>query len=579
MRSVHLKIGMLTLAVILAGCARDDPTPPPADPARELSGTVQNWEGGTATVQGIVTGEEGNRLGNVGTPSPLAEDGSFELTLPATPSNDVLIESGADMMCEDEFDGTITPDTWREAFVELAVEQNGDTVGFLSLASSEAMAGFTGVEVGDFSVTPLYVSEDVSIQGTCTDEFGTIEFEAELEQGWNLAVFTIEELDPETNFPSRARAGSVAAIPEGAEWYFVENEPGTQSVVVEGLNTPLGVAVDAEGNIYAGDSGTGGDEVIGIAPDPETGEEVEVTLGDTARILKVTPEGEETVVATLPSLGFGGMGAAGVNQLAFVDDTLYAASGEWDGTLADERPARVAAVLRIEGDQVTEVANTWDLERDDNPDGGPDTYTHPYDLVGGADGTLYVADAGANDLLELDPATGELSVVTAFDLLPIPDGQGQLEVEYVPTGVALGEDGNLYVSSFYLGVARVTPQGEVSPYATNVQLLTDLQLGPDGELYGVQIGELGEEGPAENSGKIIRVREGEASEVVVEGLAFPSAIAFNDAGDAFVTTSIFGPPGTGQITKISALTQLEALPNDEGAPSSVAALSFKRLFR
>lgn len=586
MRLVHVTVVMLLLGVLLTACGRDNPVEPPVNPARELSGTVQNWEGGTATVQAVVTGEEGEVIGTLDASSPLEADGSFELTLPETPDSSVLMDSGIAEVCEGTFDGTATPETWQETFGELAVEQNGETVGLLSLASSEAIAGFRDGAVGDFVVTPLYVATDVTIQGTCTSQFGTFNFDAELEEGWNLTVFTIEELDPTGGFPSRVSAESVETVPAGAGWYFVENEPeaepGTQSVVAEGLNTPLGVAVDAEGNVYASDSGTGGDEVIATVPG-EGGEEIEITLGNTARIVKVNPEGEETVVASLPSIGFGGMGASGVNQLSFIGGALYATSGEWDGTLAEERPTGVAAVVKIEEDGTfTEVANTWELERDTNPDEGPETYTHPYDLVGGPDGTIYIADAGANALLELDPATGELSVVTAFDLLPIPNEQGEIGAEYVPTGVALGADGNLYVSSFYLGVTRVTPEGEVSPYATDVQLLTDLQLGPDGELYAVQIAELGEEGPVENSGKIIRIKEGESSEVLVDGLAQPSAIAFNEAGDAFVTANIFGPPGVGQVVKIDALTQLEAAPGAEptSTKASPRALpSFKALFR
>jgi len=587
MRLVRISIVTLSLGALLAACVRDEGPVTPTDPARELSGTVQNWEGGTATVQAVVTGEEEEIVGTPDASSPLEADGSFELTLPETLDSSVLMDSGIAEVCEGEFDGTVTPETWQETFGGLAVQQNGETVGFLSLASSEASAGFRGGAVGDFVVTLLYVTEDVSIQGTCTDEESTLNFDVALEEGWNLVSFTIEELDPNAGFPNRVSLESVEAVPAGAEWYFVENEPqaepGTQSVVAEGLNTPLGVAVDAEGNVYASDSGTGGDEVIATVPD-EGGEEIEITLGDTARIVKVNPEGEETVVASLPSIGFGGMGASGVNQLSFIDGALYATSGEWDGTLAEERPTGVAAVVKIEEDGTfTEVANTWELERDTNPDEGPDTYTHPYDLVTGPDGTIYIADAGANALLQLDPTTGELSVLTAFDLLPIPNEQGEIGAEYVPTGVALGADGNLYVSSFYLGVTRVTPEGEVSPYATDVQILTDLQLGPDGELYAVQIAELGETGePVENSGKIIRVGKGETSEVLVDGLALPSAIAFNEQGDAFVTANIFGPPGVGQVVKIDALTQLEAAPGAEPTSTKASPLtvpSFKALFR
>lgn len=587
MRFVRLPVLGLLTAVLLAACGGNNPIEPVVNPARELSGTVQNWSGDTATLQAVVTGDTGEITGTLGASGVLAADGSFELTLPETPSGSVLSDSSISEICEGTFDGTATPDTWQEVFADIAVEQNGDTVGFLSLASSEDVAGFEGGAVGDFVVVRIYVSEDVTIQGTCNSEFGTFSYDVELEQGWNLVLITIEELDPTFGFPSRGSAESIDAVPSGAQWYFVENtpepEPGTQSVVAEGLNSPLGVAVDADGNVYVGESGVGGDEVVGTLPNPETGEEVEVTLGDTARILMINPDGEETVVTSLPSLGFGGEGASGVNKLTFFDGTLYATVGEWDEMFGEEPFPNFAAVVAIDGNGgVTEVASTWPIERETNPDEGPETYTHPYDLTAGSDGTLWVADGGANDLLRVDATTGEVSVVTAFDLLPIPNEQGEIGAEYVPTGVAVGADGNLYVSSFYLGVARVTSAGEVSSYATDVQLLTDLQAGPDGELYAVQLAEFGEQGPVENSGKIIRIGEGETSEVVVDGLTLPAGLAFNEEGDAYVTTSIFGPPASGQVIKIEALTELEAVQGGSLVPAVATlprASAFKMFYR
>lgn len=225
MRLVHVTVVMLLLGGLLAACGRDGPITTPVTPARELSGTVQTWQRGAATVQAVVTGEEGEVIGTLDASSPLGADGSFELTLPETPDASVLMDSGIAEVCEGTFDGTATPEMWQETFGELAVEQNGETVGFLSLASSPEIAGFRGGAAGDFVVTPVYVTEDVTIQGTCTSEFGTFDFDGELEEGWNLTVFTIEELDPTGSFPSRVSVTSVEAVPAGAEWYFVESEP------------------------------------------------------------------------------------------------------------------------------------------------------------------------------------------------------------------------------------------------------------------------------------------------------------------------------------------------------------------
>src|SRR5690606_21111170 len=106
----------------------------------------------------------------------------------------------------------------------------------------------------------------------------------------------------------------------------------------------------------------------------------------------------------------------------------------------------------------------------------------------------------------------------------------------------------------------VTPEGEVSDYAVGLTMLTDLQRGPDGELYAVQFGMFTQEGPVPNAGAIVRVREGDASEVVVGGLPFPTAIAFDDAGNAFVTVNGVGAPGSGAVARFDALTQMAGEP-------------------
>ena len=114
-------------------------------------------------------------------------------------------------------------------------------------------------------------------------------------------------------------AAPMAEVPEGGE------------VIAEGLNGPMGVLVDPNGDIWAIDSGMGGDEPLQVF-NPEAGGIVNATLGNTARIVKISAaDGTLTDVATLPSLGFEG-GASGGNRLALVDGTLYATVGEWQST-------------------------------------------------------------------------------------------------------------------------------------------------------------------------------------------------------------------------------------------------------
>lgn len=350
--------------------------------------------------------------------------------------------------------------------------------------------------------------------------------------------------------------------------------------VATGLNGPMGVLVAPDGSVWVIDSGLGGDtEVSGI--DPTTGEPITSRLGDTARVVQVAADGTQTDAASLPSL-LQGMEASGGNRLVLLNNTLYATSGFWIEVAGPDAAPNMASVVKIDGSQVTEVANLWNLERDQNP-GGFIKEAHPYGLAAGPDGNLWVTDAGANDLLKVDPATGAVEVVAVFDGVPSPLPNeargGAMESDPVPTGVAFGPDGSAYVSllpgfPFLPGsakVVKVTSDGQVSDYATGLTMLTDLRAGPDGNLYAVQIGQFTEQGPVPNSGAIIRVKEGDASEVVMSGLSFPTSIDFNAAGDAYVTINGVGAPGSGQVVKYDGLTGMAGTPLPEPAAPAPAA--------
>ncbi|GAB4409274.1 MAG: hypothetical protein Fur0044_02820 [Anaerolineae bacterium] len=350
--------------------------------------------------------------------------------------------------------------------------------------------------------------------------------------------------------------------------------------VATGLNGPMGVLVAPDGSVWVIDSGMGGETEL-PGTDPMTGEAVTAKLGDTTQVVQVAPDGTQSVVVNLPSI-LQGMEATGGARLALLNDTLYATSGFWIESAGADAAPNMATVVKIENGQVSEVANLWELETSQNP-GGFIKEAHPYGLAAGPDGNLWVTDAGANDLLKVDPTSGEVEVVAVFDGVPSPlpnDARGgAMESDPVPTGIAFGPDGSAYVSflpgfPFLPGsakVVKVTSNGQVSDYATGLTMLTDLRAGPDGNLYAVQIGQFTEQGPVPNSGAIIRVKEGDASEVVMSGLSFPTSIDFNTAGDAYVTLNGIGAPGSGQVVKYDGLTGMAGTPLPEPAAPAPAA--------
>jgi DNA-binding beta-propeller fold protein YncE len=90
--------------------------------------------------------------------------------------------------------------------------------------------------------------------------------------------------------------------------------------IAKGLNGPMGVLVAEDGSVWVIDSVMGGDQSI-EGTNPDTGEKITATVGNSARIVKVAPDGTQTDVASLPSI-FTGQEATVGARLALLDGTL-----------------------------------------------------------------------------------------------------------------------------------------------------------------------------------------------------------------------------------------------------------------
>ena len=352
-----------------------------------------------------------------------------------------------------------------------------------------------------------------------------------------------------------------------------ERESGG-TVIVEGLNGPQGVLVIDDGSVWVIDVGLGGDEEVEVGGlDPNTNEIIRATYGNTSRVMRVIPGGQPQLVATLPSI-FLGSDIVGGARLALLNNEMYATAGVWQGVASEEALPDTAAVLRVLQGSVLEVVPLWKLEKELNPDGHV-LESHPYGLTAGPDGLLYVAEAGANTLVQVDVVSQTAKVIAVFEgipgPLPNPYRGGALESDPVPTGVTFGADGRIYVSllpgfPFLPGSAKIVVvdpvTGGVEDYATDLTMLTDLRTGPDGELYAVRFGIFTDEGPIPNSGAVIRVGEGETSQDVVTGLPFPTSVDFDINGNAFVTIdgASVGEPGRGKVIRFEGVAV-------QGAPS------------
>ncbi|GEM_PF-661217 len=334
----------------------------------------------------------------------------------------------------------------------------------------------------------------------------------------------------------------------------IAQDQGT--VIADGLNGPMGVLIDESGTVWVIDSGLGGDDEVSFT-DAQTGEPGATPYGETAQIVAIAPDGTQTTVATLPSIATPSDTIGGA-RLAVLNGKVYATVGQWLGDASAEAGVPNAGVVaEISDGTVSTVASTWDFERSKNPDGLA-TDSHPYGLTASPDGALWVTDAGANTLLRVNPITGRTILVALFagvpSPLPNPARNNAMLTDPVPTAV-VAKDGLIFVSllpgfPFVPGSAKVVivaEDGTISDYATNLTMLTDLQLGPDNELYGVQFAVFGEQGPTPNSGALVRIGEGDTSEVVLDGLSFPTAVTFDSTGDAYLAINGVGAPGSGQV--------------------------------
>ena len=342
------------------------------------------------------------------------------------------------------------------------------------------------------------------------------------------------------------------------------------SVAASGLANPRFVTVE-DGIAYVTLAGSAGDEAIFAEAGEGTPEPTEpITMyGATGSVVAILADGTVSDVATgLPSFTFGTevVGPAGIdieNGIAYV-----ATGGVGPATGTVPALAGRAAVwsIDLQSGEATIVADLETYEIEQNPD----PYhidSDPYGLVIGEDGMIYVADAGGNDIVKVDPATGETSILAVIPGLPgqqpNPDRGDTTEIDPVPTGLALAPDGGLYVSLLSGGpffpqtaaLMHVAMDGTVTTVATGLTMLGDVKVAPDGSIYVVTMSEnfIDPAGPA--PGAIVKINEDGTNTPVIAGIPFPNGIAFDGEGNAYITAMVSlpaGAPAGGMVWKCDA---------------------------
>ncbi|HVM15014.1 MAG TPA: ScyD/ScyE family protein [Egibacteraceae bacterium] len=374
-------------------------------------------------------------------------------------------------------------------------------------------------------------------------------------------------------------------------------------VVADGLTFPRGIDIAADGALYVIHAGQPEAEPEGPCVTEvfeEEGEEVEFTLCymETGEVVRVLDGVQEAVVTGLPATGDeeGAFGPADVSVDPAGD--LYMVTGLGGGEdLREgfgEAGQNLGSLFKAEADNdgFADAVRTADIaayEFAHNPDEGEVPDSNPFAVVA-EDGRQLVADAGGNTLLAANDA-GDVTLEAVFPPNPqtvppgLPGEGEQFDADAVPTGVVIGPDGAAYVTELPGGFAPdgssrlwrySTEEGEPEVFADDFTAAMDLDFGPDGSLYVLQLAASTEgfedpEAPPP-AGQLVRVApDGTRSVVAEEGLQFPTGLAVGEDG-IYVANCSLCPPGAGEVIRID----LPEEPADSEAcpPDAVPAAGF-----
>jgi hypothetical protein len=317
-----------------------------------------------------------------------------------------------------------------------------------------------------------------------------------------------------------------------------------------GFNNPRGLKFGPDGMLYVAEGGTGGgNSTVGQC------EQVPAPVGPYSgaatggRISRVDSNGVRTTVTDqFPSSQTSENLVSGVADVAFIGDTLYAitaGSGCSHGV-----PNTDNGIFRIGGDgSITLVADLSAFQK-------AHPVAHPEADDFEPDGTWYSMVAVRGSLYAVEPNHGELDRITTGGAISRVADISATQGHIVPTSVA-------YHGVFYVGnlntfpitpgaskILQITPGGSVSTVATGLTMITGVAFDSRGRMYVLE-NTVTAGFPTPGEGEIVRITGGK-KEVIVSGLALPTAMTFGPDGALYVSNLGFGPPpiGLGEVLRI-----------------------------
>jgi sugar lactone lactonase YvrE len=384
------------------------------------------------------------------------------------------------------------------------------------------------------------------------------------------------------------------------------------TTMVDGISNARGVSFGPDGTLYVAEPGIGGNG--NCQPSPSTLFQP-ICAGNSGSLVKVSPDGtKERILTNFESLAEQPTGnqGAGIQDLQF--DSLgkaYLLTGfaGYPGNrdtetleLGSKYPIPETQLATFPPSTPDKVLNTSNLaklyqvdlntgsldtifdfakyEITNNPDGG-DVVTNPFDLTINGD-TAYVVDGGGNTAykIELDGSDTQAiaipkKVLSAAELPELPPGVelppglieflpgGEIAIQSVSTGGAIGPDGALYVGE-YTGfpypedqsrIFRIGEDGKPEVFLDGFTHITDLTFDEEGNLLVLQFSDTSQLGGDITSlpGSLIQVAaDGTRTTLVAagEGLESAAGIDIGPDGKIYITKRGVGPE-LGSVVRVN----------------------------
>ncbi len=331
-------------------------------------------------------------------------------------------------------------------------------------------------------------------------------------------------------------------------------------VMATGLDNPRGLAFGPDGLLYVVEAGRGGTDALCL-PNPEGGDPR--CYGATGSVTRITAPGvHDRVLTGLPSVAPPtGQGATGPHDIAFGFGSAWITVGS-GGDPALLAPFAQAGIsfghlynVSFAG-VVAPVVDVAAFELATNPAGGPvDSNLYGLEILSTRG---VVTDAGGNSLLQID-AQGTVSTLAVFPNRTVPGPGGDVSMESVPTSIAEGPDGSLYVGEltgfpFPVGGAQVyrvpAAGGDPEVVATGFTNIIDIAIGPDGAAYVLEHDADSLLGPG-TVGRLVKIGLfGMQTELAAGLLESPGRIAIGPDNSVYVTTHSTSAGG-GEVVRIA----------------------------